>query len=212
MSYAKMNIWLRFADCSLIDTCWRTDLAIDTCCGESLFAKDLTILDQLKERYKNFHIVQLHPNYNGADRIWLQPAPWNKHVYFQHVEVDVPPGCYVVWTRVCFGDNEETNKVMVVVGCGAEACVNLMLDQVKTCTGNVFWPLIDEAVALDVPNRDLRGAARLMNVVRDKNRDEVFAELEQRIEDAGENAEIRKRLEKVREVFGRKGGCVFEKK
>lgn len=210
MSYAKLNIWLRFADCSLINTCWRTDLAINTCCGESLFEKDLTILEQLRERYSDYHVVKRH-TYKGAERIWLQPAPWSQKHYFQHVEVDVPPGCYVVWTRVCFGRNEETNKMMVIVGCGQEACVNLVLDAVRTCTGNLFYPFFEKAVELGVPNRDLRGAARVMNVIRDKNRDDVFAELDQRLEDAEDNEELRGRIAQVKKVFDRKGGCIFKR-
>lgn len=209
MSAAKLNIWLRYADCSVIDTCWRTDLAINTCCGESLYENDKTILEQLRKRYSDFHRVELNPNYNRADRMLLQPRPWHDKAYFHHIEVDVPPGCYVVWTRVCYRLNEETNKMMVVVRCGDEACVNLLLDKVETCAGNLFHPLFEGAIELDLPNRDLRGAARVLNALRGVKRKEFDREFKRRIEDA-EDEKVRERIGRIEGVFARKGGAAAE--
>jgi hypothetical protein len=40
MSYGKLNIWIRNLDCSLVRTCWRTDLVIRTYDGDYLVAKN----------------------------------------------------------------------------------------------------------------------------------------------------------------------------
>ncbi len=46
-----------------------------------------------------------------------------------HVEVQIPPGCYVVraglWNPP--NNNVYTDRTIVIVGCGEEACVNLVL-------------------------------------------------------------------------------------
>ena len=81
--------------------------------------------------------------YQGAKRIMLMPPAGE---YVNHIEMDVPPGCYKVWTRVCHGNNEETSTVMVGIRCGEEACVNLLLSTVKTCSAGVLHPLMDKIV------------------------------------------------------------------
>ncbi|MFZ2071258.1 MAG: hypothetical protein WAV32_06655, partial [Halobacteriota archaeon] len=129
MGYGKLNIWIRYWDCSLIKACWRTDLVIKTCNDDYLVDMDPTVIEKLRQRYPDYKDVKVQ-DYKGHRRIMLQPGGGEK---FNHIEVDVPPGCYVVWTRVCYGKNEETNKVMVIVDCGEEVCVNLLLDDVETC-------------------------------------------------------------------------------
>ncbi len=78
--------------------------------------------------------------YQGAQRIMLMP-PAGQRV--NHIEAEIPPGCYKIWTRVCHGANEETSLQMVAVRCGEEACVNLLLPTVKTCAAGVLFPAID---------------------------------------------------------------------
>ncbi len=179
MSYAKLNIWLRYADCSLITDCWRTDLVINSCCGESVIDQDPTIIDQLKGRYQDYKYVQIH-DYKQERRIMLSPEGYGgKPIY--HIEVDVPPGCYVVWTRVCYTDNEETNKVMVIVGCGDEACVNLLLDAVETCTNNAIHPILGRLVEIGIPKRDMQVVAKGLMAVAEKSKREMVADLDQRL-------------------------------
>ena len=43
-----------------------------------------------------------------------------------HIEVEVPPGCYILTAGVVYG-NIYTDKTMVVVKCGEKVCVNLVL-------------------------------------------------------------------------------------
>lgn len=150
MTYGKLNIFLRNLDCSLIKTCWRTDLVIKQCGnGEPLVEMDPTIIEQLKQRYSDYDHVEVN-DYQGEIRIKLQPDDMKKQT-FNHIEVDVPPGCYIVWTRVCYGDNEETNKVMAIVDCGKEVCVNLLLDTVDTCARGFVYPFGVKAIQMEVP-------------------------------------------------------------
>jgi hypothetical protein len=156
---------------------------INSCCGESVFDQDPTIVDQLKERYANYQSVLVHnyPSTTQERRIMLYPGGGG-HVY--HIEVDVPPGCYVVWTRICYRGNEETNKVMVIVGCGDEVCVNLLLDAVETCAKNDIYPFLEDAVDKKVPKRDLKVVAKVLMDIADKPKAEALVELNQRLKDA----------------------------
>lgn len=183
MSYGKLNIWIRYSDCRLITDCWRTDLVIKTCGGEPLVDMDPTIIEKLRVRYEDYKDVQVQ-DYKKERRIWLSPEGHRGGKPIYHIEVDVPPGCYVVWTRVCYKGNEETNKVMVIVGCGEEACVNLLLDAVETCTDELFHPLLERAVEMRIPKRDLQMVAKVLMAVAEKPKNEVAAELGQRAEEA----------------------------
>ena len=182
MSYGKLNIWIRYSDCSLITDCWRTDLVIKTCCGEALVDMDPTIIETLKERYENFQDVSVH-DYQGERRIKLHPGG-RGHIY--HVEVDIPPGCYVVWTRVCHRRNEETNKVMVIVDCGGEACVNLLLDAVERCGKELLHPALERLYEMRFPKDDLQVVANGLMAIAEKPKKEVVQELGQRLQEVEE--------------------------
>jgi hypothetical protein len=182
MSYARLNIWLRYADCSLITDCWRTDLVIKTCGGEPLVNMDPTVLERLRAQYDDYKYVEKH-DYMGETRIMLSPDGTRRGRSIYHIEVDVPPGCYIVWTRICYRRNEETNKVMVIVGCGDHACVNLLLDAVETCSNELFHPFLEHAVGLRLPKRELQIVAKAFMAVMEKPKKEVIRELDQRLQD-----------------------------
>jgi len=208
MSRAKLNIWLRYADCSLITDCWRTDLVIKSCCGDYLVDSDPSLIEQLKARYKDYDRIELNPDYMGSDRILLQPSN-NHDRYINHIEVDVPPGCYIVWTRVCYKRNEETNKVMVIVRCGEEACINLLLDAVETCTNELFHPFFKRAVELELDKDILQGAIRGMMAVGRKPKREVEMELEQRLGEWGEKPDpgIQKATREIMSIMKKVPEC-----
>jgi hypothetical protein len=144
---------------------------------------DPTVVEKLKAKYQDYENVGVLPNYQGETRINLKP-PRGKHIY--HIEVDVPPGCYVIWTRVCHRGNDETNKVMAIVDCGGEACVNLLLDTVETCCREVLHPLLVRAVDLRLPKRDLQVVANMLMRVAEIPKKEVVAELGQRLSEVEE--------------------------
>lgn len=176
MGYAKLNIWIRHADCSLVTTCWMTDLVIKTCGGDYLVDMDPSVIGRLKEQYPDMG-VEVLPNYHGETRIRIRPPAGR---YINHIEAPVPPGCYVVWTRVCHGDNEETNKVMVIACCDDHICVNLLLNTVQTCVGQVLHPVLVRGVQLGLPRAQLRAAADVLLAVGEKPAHEMMAELRHR--------------------------------
>ncbi len=47
-----------------------------------------------------------------------------------HAEVEIEPGCYVVDATIC-RRNIDTDRTVVIVRCGDEACVNLLLSGYK---------------------------------------------------------------------------------
>ncbi len=153
MGYGKLNIWFRHSDCTLTTNCWRTDLVIMTGDGRYLWEMDPTIIEKLKQRYPDYSIIEATDDYEGYKRIKIEPGGGRE---FWHIEVDVPPGCYVVWTRICHTPyNDESNKVMVVVDCGKEVCVNLLVNRVDTCAKEILGPFARRALELGLPDREV---------------------------------------------------------
>jgi hypothetical protein len=202
MGYAKLNIWIRYADCRLVTDQWQTDLVIKTCGsdGTPLVDMDPTVIEKLQARYPDYQTVAVR-DYEHERRIQIYPGGRPRRL-FSHVEVDVPPGCYVVWTRVCYGHNEETNKVMVTVRCGEEACLNLLLDAVETCGRNFVHPGLARGVDMDLPEAVLQHGAQFLMAVAGKEKGQVLEELGQRLEEArmAEDKDLEKRIHRVREI------------
>lgn len=193
MSYGKLNIWIRFLDCSLVTDQWRTDLVIKSCGGVPLVDMDPTVIEKLKARYPDYATVEVPDGlYHNERRIRLKPGG-GKH--FNHIEVDVPPGCYVIWTRVCHGGNDETNKVMVNIRCGEDVCVNLLLNMVETCSREVLHPLLIRGIELGLAKKDLKLAAGAIMAVAEKSKKEFLMELDQKIKEAEERKD--RRLQKT---------------
>jgi hypothetical protein len=59
MSYGKLNIWLRFEDCSLINTCWRTDLVIKTCTGKYLVDMYPALIPELQKNTRTWILSRI---------------------------------------------------------------------------------------------------------------------------------------------------------
>jgi hypothetical protein len=124
--------------------------------------------------------------YHGAYRIKIYPPAGQ---YINHVELDVPPGCYRIWARCCHGKNEETSTVMLPVeSCGTCYSVNLILPEVMNCSQNVIYPLMDK-LANDyvqaIPEMNdqalvFRGVALIAGL----GREQILNELEERKQDA----------------------------
>lgn len=174
MSYGRMNIWLRYCDCWLIEDCWRTDLVIKTCGGQNLLDMERTgsVAKKVKSQFPaNYSVTE--QEYRGEKTLRIatsSPATPANHI--NHVEVDVPPGCYIVWTRVCYKGNEDTHKVMAVVNCGEECCINLILPTVESCGKEFIYPFMQEAVALKIPADRIALAAKvIMDVAKIKPKD-----------------------------------------
>lgn len=188
MSRGKLNIWLRNLDCSLIKSCWMTDLAIKMCgSGEPLVNMDPTIIEQLRHRYADYDKVNVR-DYRDHKRIQLSPDGSPGGEKFNHIEVDVPPGCYVIWTRVCYNPwkNEETNKVMAIVDCGKEVCVNLLLNTVETCIDEVLYPYAVQAIDMRLPEKEVGIAIKSLMKAGEIPKKDFVRDLEQRLEELEE--------------------------
>jgi len=124
--------------------------------------------------------------YHGAYRIKIQPPSGQ---FINHVEMDVPVGCYKIWARVCHGKNEETSKVMQVIGnCGECFTVDLLLPEVMNCAQDIIYPF-GEKVANDmlqiVPEfNDRVVVLKAMAYVANLSREQILVELADRKQDA----------------------------
>lgn len=176
-----------------------TDVVIKTSGGDYLVDMDPTVIQKLRKEYEDYEKVEVKPNYHGETRIRLKP-PTGEHI--NHIEVEVPPGCYVVWTRVCHGRNEETNKVMVIVGCGGDACVNLLLNAVETCSRELLHPFLVRAVEMRLPRQELELAAKALLAVAKKSKKELVVELGQRLEEVEDRKDpgLQKAIDQVMKI------------
>lgn len=200
MSYGKLNIWLRNLDCSLIRSCWRTDLVIKACGnGDPLVDMDSTIIEQLKHRYADYDSVLVH-DYQYERRIKLSPDNTRSGEKFNHIEVDVPPGCYVIWTRVCYTGNEETNKVMAIVDCGKEVCVNLLLNKVETCINDMLFPYALQAMNMRLPEKEIGIAIKSLMKAGEIPKKDFVRNLELRLEEI-EEAKVQEYLVPTRKIL-----------
>ncbi len=124
--------------------------------------------------------------YHSAYRIKIQPPSGE---YINHVEMDVPTGCYKIRGRVCHGKNEETSTVMQPIEtCGGCKTVELLLPEVMNCSADVIYPLMDK-VAIDyqqvfpeLANKVMimKGIAQVANL----GREQILDELDERKQDA----------------------------
>lgn len=145
---------------------------------------DPKLLEQLKDKYPDYDISTHF--YQGEKRIKIQPK---RGQYLTHIELKVPPGCYVVWTRVCYGKNEETNKAMAIVDCGNDVCVNLLLDKVNRCIREVLYPFAVQAMNKGLPEREVLIAVKALMEAGGIQKKEFVEENKQRIEELRDQKE-----------------------
>jgi len=126
--------------------------------------------------------------YQNAQRIMLMPPNGE---FIDDIHVDIPPGCYKIWTRVCHGANEETSVNCVYVGCGGESCVCLMLPAVKTCSGQVLFPLMKQLVKEQALNGDDDRLAVMRGIMYAAHlgKNAVIVALDQQIAEAQEKGD-----------------------
>jgi hypothetical protein len=82
----------------------------------------------------------------------IAEAPWNELPR----ELQVPPGCYIVRAHACYYGpggslkNYQSDRSMVMVRCGEEACVNLVIPEFVNCAKDIVQPLIAQAMELQI--------------------------------------------------------------
>jgi hypothetical protein len=134
MSYAKLNIWLRDLNCCPKNF-WLVDLVVKTCGGDYLVDFNPDVIEKLKEAYPGYNVGRATRGNETVIRIMEQ----QRNEVIKHIEVEVPPGCYIVRVWVCY-QNLWSDRVMVIVGCGKEACVNLLVPPKDNCIRDVIIP------------------------------------------------------------------------
>jgi len=96
-----------------------------------------------------------------------------------HVELEVPPGCYIVQGHVCEpGINDFTDKAIVIAGCNQELCVDLIVPRVRTCVRQGINAMLREAITARVPQNDLRVFSRTMLVAGGISPEEMIADVQ----------------------------------
>lgn len=189
MGYGILNIWLRDEDCSLLKA-WNVKLYVRTCSGESLFSM-LTkpelesIREDLKEMYPDCTV--------SVDTSCVMIGAAWQNTIINHIHLAVPPGCYVINADICHEKNEETDKMMVVVNCGEEVCMNLILKDVESCIHGVLVPFVRVAVENHLPIPDIQVAVDMLRTVGKVPVSEIQRVMEEKVAlfkeyDVGNNA------------------------
>jgi hypothetical protein len=167
MSYAKLNIWLRDLDCSPKNV-WKVELVVKTCTGEYLVDFNPDVLDKLKETYPHYSIST--GSRDGETTINI------RNTTIKHIEVDVPPGCYIVRAWVCSG-NLWTDRAMVIVRCGDDGCVNLVVPEKENCIKGVMIPIGLAAYKLRLKPELVRPAIEVLLRTGRLHREDLLKEI-----------------------------------
>lgn len=153
MSYGHLNIWLRDIKCCPKNV-WKVELVIKTCTGAYLVDFNPDIVDKLQKAYPKCEVKKY--TWEEETTIHIQQDVTSPPA-IKHLEVDLPPGCYIVRAWVCY-DNLWTHPEMVIVDCGETACVNLIIPEKKGCIQAVIPPLVVAANELNIPADQLNVA------------------------------------------------------
>lgn len=139
--------------------------------------------------------------YQSAWRIMLFPGNGQT---LNHIELDVPPGCYKIWTRVCHGNNEETSVAQVGICCDSHACVNLLLPALKVCAAHIVHPIMDKIVndQLLMDDAERLIPFRAIMEVAGLNKQAIIDQLDYRIEEAQDkgDTELEARINAVKNL------------
>lgn len=279
MGTSHLNIWLRDHNCTLFNSCWMLDLAVQLCNGATLY--DLfPLVEQLKERYSKPAIVMDCTDYstigdqigkslevtvdggtvqtynfttstttlkeiydliktyfsgvtvklkNGHITITTDSAGWGSSLviggtcdivwdtieqgsgykistrwyrnayrinfrpksgeFINHVEMDIPTGCYKIFARACHRNNEDTSTVMKVIDtCGTCHTADLLLPEFRQCAGGIIHPFVERVVndyqVLVKEDADKILVFAAVAMAANLSREQIQAELAERRQDA----------------------------
>lgn len=218
MTTGKLNIWIRDVNCELWNGWW-VELEIKTCGG-----KDIFNIDPNMERNNREKLEQMYPDCDieiGEEAHAHSPA-FDKcisikdkisdgpDIRINHIEVDVPPGCYVVRAWKCGGGNEVTDRRMVIVGCGDHVCVNLIVPRAHGkggCIDNMIFPFIKHAKRIQMPDEEINMVVDKLVAAGELNKEEIIKEGEVRAEIA---AKAKNEYAKRREIEAKTALKIFK--
>lgn len=120
-----------------------------------------------------------------------------------HIEVPVPPGCYIVTAGVVYG-NVYTDKTMVVVGCGKDACINLVLNKFREeeakkrdkpiiargCAARIVTPLALNAMKAKIDPDDMQKAFDVIMKAANIDTRDMLEGINNEIREIKENLEV----------------------
>jgi hypothetical protein len=124
--------------------------------------------------------------YHGANRINIRPPDGE---YVNHIEMDVPPGCYKIFARACHRGNDDTFVVMEKIdNCGECHTVDLLLPEFPHCAGGIIYPFMDRVVNDygQIIKDDFEKVVVFKAIARGANiaREQILVELAERKQDA----------------------------
>ncbi|HIH36309.1 MAG TPA: hypothetical protein HA232_00150 [Methanocellales archaeon] len=124
-------------------------------------------------------------------------------------ELNVPPGCYILRAHGCImgQGNYESDRCMVIVRCGEEICVNLVVPTFAHCVKSIIQPLVENARRLKIPEDKIGGAVGVLaKAAALPNRAEIIKKVDLRINDF-KDAEEAEEKEHLKIVKGIKEFC-----
>lgn len=164
MSYGRLNIWLRNLDCTPRNV-WKVELMIKTCGGAYLVDFNPDVLEKLKQAFPppefEVKLDTAEDKVLGVDETTIYIKQTNYISKVKHVELELPPGCYIVRAWVC-GGNMWSDRAMVIVDCGETACVNLIIPIAEDCIKEVIPPLAVVAQELKLPPAKMNAAFEIL--------------------------------------------------
>lgn len=133
-----------------------------------------------------------------------------------HAELRVPPGCYILTAgvRIPGHSNIYTDKTMVVVGCGRDVCVNLVLNnfvepeeerpQKKAliemgCGARIIPALVINALRAGVAQEELKTALRVISKAANLDLEQLRCSIEAEVEVVEEGLKEEEGAENVKE-------------
>lgn len=165
MGRGHINLWIRNNDCSPLLGCWKLDLKIYTCPGESITLIDPNIINYVHLADSPMATKSL----NGDYITFQNPSITDPSI--NHLDINLPPGCYKINARVCHMNNEETNQAMVIVRCDDHICLNLLLPEVMNCGKGYLVPGLVRAMAINaagqqnIPRHVVKAKIEFENVI-----------------------------------------------
>jgi hypothetical protein len=99
-----------------------------------------------------------------------------------HVEVEVPPGCYIVHGHLYMnGLNLFTDNAIAIVGCGQVACVDLIGPTVRTCVMRDAHAFTLAAKQANLPIRDVKITLQTIMAAARISPEEIAGEIQNKI-------------------------------
>ncbi|MDD2665498.1 MAG: hypothetical protein PHD13_01765 [Methanocellales archaeon] len=134
----------------------------------------------------------------------IASAPWAELPR----ELKVPPGCYIVRAHGCIvgQGNYESDRCMVIVRCGEEMCVNLLVPTFAHCVKSIIQPLVDNARRLKIPDDKIGGAIGVLAKAAELPPAEILKKVDLRINDFKDAEEVEEK-EHLKIVKGIKEFC-----